>query len=70
MRQIALPKFFFINVIIDIYSLFSHIAPKLLDEFAGHTSAPKVSCEPMAAAMSNGVGKDLLSSNHEVLSTL
>ena len=44
MRQIAFPQLLLINVVIDINGFPSQIASKLLDEFAGHASAPEMSC--------------------------
>jgi len=51
MCQIALPQLLLINVVVDIYGLFSYITPKLLDEFARHTRSAKVGREPMAATV-------------------
>ena len=51
MREVALPKLLLINVVLDIYGLLSHIAPKLLDEFARHACPSQVGCEPMSAAV-------------------
>ncbi|MDD1761475.1 MAG: hypothetical protein LUQ59_04520 [Methanothrix sp.] len=51
MRQVALPRLLFVDVVIDIDRLPHNITLELLDEFPGHAGAAKMGGEPVAAAM-------------------
>ena len=50
-REVALTKLLSVDVVVDINGLFSGVAPKLLDEFAGHSSATEMGCEPVTTAV-------------------
>ncbi len=45
MRKVAILQLFKIDVVIDVDGFFSHVATKLLDEFTGHISSPKIGAE-------------------------
>ena len=49
MGEVALPKLFSVDVIIDVDCPFPGVAPQLLDKFAGHTRPSEVDGEPVVA---------------------
>ena len=51
MRQVALPKLFFVDMVVDIDSFFPHITPQFLDELSRHACTPQMGREPVTAAM-------------------
>ena len=51
MRQVALPQFLLIDVIIDIYGLAASVSAQLFDEIPGHASSEQMSDKPVAATM-------------------
>ena len=51
MREVALAKLLFINVIIDIDGFLPNISSQLLDEFARHAGPAEMRCEPVPSAM-------------------
>jgi len=51
MGEVAFTKLLSIDMIVDIDGLFSHVAPKPLDEFARHPRPSEVGGEPVAATV-------------------
>ncbi len=51
MREVALSKLLFVDVVVDIDRFAPYISPQLLYELARHASSSKMCCKPMPATM-------------------